>query len=142
METATANDSPSSAGRGLKAVLTKARRPGKDNNSSTHSVNSTNNSSEGHGVRSSIDSFGDKLRIPRRSSVDDSPASLKVRKLSKLIPRRISKKVGRHGEKESKEPIREGDEAGEAERLSRSQKTIGQDGGGSSLTTNESETES
>jgi hypothetical protein len=109
METLAADTSPTLSGRGLKAVLSKARRAGKHNNASTHSFNGTDNSSEGHGLRSSIESVGDKLRVSQRSSIDDGPAaSTKSRKLSKLIPKRIAKKVG--NPEESKEPRSEEEE--------------------------------
>lgn len=146
MEPSAADTSPTPSARGFKAVLTKARRPGKDNNSSTPSVNSINYSSEGHGLRSSIESVGDKLRAGRRSSIDDGPASSKARKLSKLIPKRMLKKVGNHGEREAEEPSYEGDRQGQnivgrPTLSTRSQSTLGQDGGGS-LNAYDSETES
>lgn len=140
-----ADTSPTPSGRGFKAVLTKARRPGKDDNSPTPSVNSTTYSSEGHGLRSSTESTRDKLRVVPRSSVDDSLASPKARKLSKLNPKRILKKVGKHGEKEADETSSEGDRQGQNIRQptlsGRSQSTLGQDGG-SSLNAYDSEIDS
>ena len=126
MEPPASDNSPTPSGRGLKAVLTKTRRPGKDDNSPTPSVNSTNYSSEGHGRRSSIESTQDKLRLFPRSSIDDGPASPKARKLSKLNPKRILKKVGRHGAKEADETS-----VGQPPLSARSQSTLGQDGGSS-----------
>ena len=133
MDPSAADTSPTPSARGFKAVLTKARRPGKDNNSPTPSVNSTNYSSEGHGLRSSVESSRDKPRVFPRFSADDGPASPKHRKLSKLIPKRILKKVGIHEEKEADETSSEGDRHAEPPTLSaRSQSTLGQDGGSSS----------
>lgn len=137
METSAADTSPTPSGRGFKGVLAKARRPG---NSSTPSINGTDNSSEGHGLRSSIDSVGDKLRVSRQSSVDDGSTSNKSRKLSKLIPKRILKKVGNRGA--TGESRREEEEAGEGDRRGRtivgqaatsmrSRSALGRDGGSS-----------
>lgn len=135
MEPPPADISPTTSGRAFKAVLTKARRPGKDDNSPTSSVNSTNYSSEGHGRRSSVESTRDKSRVVPRSSVDDGPASPRARKLSKFNPKRILKKVGRHGEKEADETSSEGDRQGQnlgqPPLSARSQSTLGQDGGSS-----------
>ena len=129
METSAADTSPSPSAQGFKTVLAKTRRSGKDVNSSTPSVNSTINSSEGHGIRSSIDSTGDKLQGTRRSSTDDGLASPKTRKLSKLIPKRLLKKAGNHRGREIEEPSREVEEVGEGDRQSRnvagSQSTLG-----------------
>lgn len=135
MEPPPADTSPAPSGRGFKAVLTKARRPGIDENSPTPSVNSTNYSSEGHGQRSSVESTRDKFRVAPRSSVDDGPASPKARKLSKLNPKRILKKMGHRGEKEADEASSEGDRqgrnGGQPPLSARSQSTLGQDGSSS-----------
>jgi hypothetical protein len=137
MEASAADTSPTPSGRGFKGVLAKARQPG---NSSTPSFNGTDNSSEGHGLRYSIDSVGEKLLVSRQSSIDDGSTSTKSRKLSKLIPKRILNKVGNHGA--TGEPRREGEEAGEGDprgrttvgqagTLMRSRSALGRDGGSS-----------
>lgn len=79
--------------RGLRAALAKARRSGKDT-SSTPSINGTDNSSEGHGIRTSIDSTRDQSGGSRKSSVDDGTTLSKTRKLTnKLLPKSIVKKL-------------------------------------------------
>ena len=78
------------SGSRFKAVLSKARPRGNDS-SSTPSVYGTDNSSESHGVRSSIDSTRDKPRLSGESSADNETVS-KSRKLSKLVSNRLKKK--------------------------------------------------
>ena len=82
--------SPAPSERGLKGMLAKARRSRKDN-SSTTSVNGTDNSSEIHGVRNSVDSLLDKALPSRHSSLDDGKSTAGD-KLAKLVPSRIKKK--------------------------------------------------
>lgn len=81
--------SPEPSTRGLKSVLTKARRGGKANASKV-SING-DNSSDSHGIRSSIDSGQDRFRVSRGSSLDDG-VSVSTSNISKLIPNRIQKK--------------------------------------------------
>ncbi|KAL8802584.1 MAG: hypothetical protein Q9200_006539 [Gallowayella weberi] len=80
--------SPEPSTRGLKSVLSKARRGGK-NNASKVSINGTDNSGS---IRSSIDSTNDKFRPSRNPSLDDALSTNNSGSISKLIPNRISKK--------------------------------------------------
>lgn len=115
METAASGVSPPPSGRGLKGVLAKARRGGKDG-SSTPSNNGTENSSEGRGVRSSLDSIRDKVRTSRGSSIDDGTVSTsKSHSLSKLIPGRIKKRLKKHGGTEREESEEQGEEGDQDE---------------------------
>lgn len=114
MESAASEVSPPPSGRGLKSVLAKARRGGKDS-SSTPSNNGTDNSSEGHGIRSSIESIRERARTSRESSIDDGMVTTsKSHPLSKLIPGRIKKRLKKYGgterEEESEEQGEEGDQ--------------------------------
>ena len=138
--------SPAPSERGLKGVLAKARRSRKDN-SSTTSINGTDNSNDGHGIRDSVDSLLDKALPSRHSSIDDDGRSTAADKLSKLVPHRIRKMRER---KEAEQ--QEGDEergrsigsqwgaSADHESLF-SQQSPGDDGG-SSLITMDSDTES
>ncbi|KAL8655300.1 MAG: hypothetical protein Q9210_000968 [Variospora velana] len=83
---------------GIKSVLSKARRGGK--NASVVSIN--DNSSDSHGIRSSIDS---SLRVSRGSSLDDGRSINSSNGISKLIPNRIQKK--RRERKAAKEAAKE-----------------------------------
>ena len=83
--------SPAPSERGLKGVIAKAKRSRKDNSSIT-SANGTDNGSEGHGIRNSVDSLLDKALSTRHSSVDDSKLTASD-KLSKFVPARIQKKM-------------------------------------------------
>lgn len=122
MEGAAAEVSPEPAGRGLKSILTKARRGEKDPSSRT-SIDGTDNSSETHGVRSSIDSVRGRIRASRESSIDGgTTTTIKSRTLSKLIPARIKKKLKKPEERDEQE---EG-KGGEAEERTGEQ---GQDDG-------------
>ena len=104
MESTAADTSPATSTRGFKGVFSKARRSGKDN-SSTTSINGTDNSSEANGIRSSVDSVRENGRAARQSS-EDGTTTTKARKLSKLIPGRLRRKknnqdgVDRPGEEE------------------------------------------
>lgn len=162
METAVSEVSSPTSGRGLKGVLAKARRGGKDS-SSTPPNNSTDNSSDGHGVRSSLDSVRERIRTSRESSIDDGTVTTsKSHSLSKLIPGRIKKRLRKHGGTEREEESEElGEDGGQEEdgrgrsisdqsatsaepkrstrTGSRSQSTLG---GSSLITYDESETES
>ena len=110
METATVDVSPAPSGRGLKGVLAKARRAGKDT-SSTTSVNGTDNSSDSHRLRSSIDSTRDRARTSRESSIDDGTTTASnTRKLSKLIPGRIKQKLKKKGGAEREGELEEQEE--------------------------------
>ncbi|KAL8839336.1 MAG: hypothetical protein Q9176_004517 [Flavoplaca citrina] len=80
--------SPAPSTRGLKSVLSKARRGSKKNGSKV-SVNAPDNSDS---VRSSIDSSRDKIRASRGSSLDDVVSTNNTASISKLIPNRIQKK--------------------------------------------------
>ncbi|KAL8709894.1 MAG: hypothetical protein Q9225_007387 [Loekoesia sp. 1 TL-2023] len=140
--------SPEPSTRGLKSVLSKARRGGK-NNASKVSIN--DNSSDSYGIRSSLDSSQDKLRVSRGSSFDDSLSTANTSSMSKLIPARIQKK--RKERKATKQAAKEEEEAeddgpgrsiGEqaataAPLLQRSQSTLAEEG---SLMTNDSDGES
>lgn len=153
MESPAAETSPATSGLGFKGMFSKARRGGKDT-SSTPSINGTDNSSEGHGVRSSIDSVRDKLRPSRESSIDDGTIVSKPRKLSKLIPGRMKRKKKKNQEGEDDQ---QDDEDGQDDHVEqpatstqprpqpntgrRSQSTLGGDGD-SSLITYDSDTES
>ncbi|KAI4187742.1 MAG: hypothetical protein LQ348_004025 [Seirophora lacunosa] len=77
--------SPEPSSRGLKSILTKARRRGK--NTSVVSIN--DNDSDTHPIRSSIDS---SLRVSRGSSLDDARSINSSNGISKLMPNRIQKK--------------------------------------------------
>ncbi|KAL8772745.1 MAG: hypothetical protein Q9209_002090 [Squamulea sp. 1 TL-2023] len=77
--------SPEPSTRGLKSVLSKARRGGKSNASKV-SVTGTDS------LRSSIDSSQDKIHVSRGSSLDDGLSTNNSASISKLIPNRIHKK--------------------------------------------------
>lgn len=136
METAAADVPPEPSGRGFKAVLAKTRRGAKDT-SSTPSIHGTENSSDSHAIRSSIESVKEKLRASRESSIGDGTTTTsKSRTLSKLIPGRIKKKLKglgvseRDEESERQEPG-QGEEAGEKSAGERGQEQ--DDGRGGSI---------
>ncbi|KAL9600700.1 MAG: hypothetical protein Q9219_003030 [cf. Caloplaca sp. 3 TL-2023] len=106
MEGDTKEVSPEPSTRGLKGVLSKARRGGK-NNASKVSIN--DNSSDSHGIRSSIDSAQDRFRASRGSSIDDAFPTKTSTGISKLVPNRIQKK--RKERKAAKLSAKEEDEA-------------------------------
>ena len=81
--------SPDPSTRGLKGILDKARRVTKPNASKV-SING-DNSSESHGIRSSIDSAQERFRLSRGSSLDDG-ASIATSNMSKLVPKGIQMK--------------------------------------------------
>lgn len=115
METAASEVSPPPSGRGLKGVLAKARRGGKDS-ASTPSNNGTDNSSESHGIRSSLESIRERARTSRESSIDDGTLTTsKSHSLSKLIPGRIKKRLKKHGGTEREEGSEEQAEEGDQE---------------------------
>ena len=118
MDTATAEVPPESSGLGFKSVLTKARRGGKDT-SSTPSINGTENSSDSHAIRSSIESVKEKIRASRESSINDGTTTTsKSQRLSKLIPVRIKKKLKKSRVLEwDEEPERQGQGEGVGEQL-------------------------
>ncbi|KAL8754195.1 MAG: hypothetical protein Q9184_005189, partial [Pyrenodesmia sp. 2 TL-2023] len=93
--------SPEPSTRGLKGVLSKARRGGSRPNASVVSINDT--SSESHGIRSSIDSS--QYRASRGSSLDDGLPSNGSSGISKLLPKGIQKK--RRERKAAKEAAKE-----------------------------------
>ncbi len=137
--------SPAPSERGLKGVLAKARRSRMDN-SSTPSVNGTDNSSEGHGIRNSVDSLLDKALPSRHPSIDGGKPTASD-KLSKLVPARIKKKRRERKEAEQQqEEVRgriigsQGGASGDYESQS-GQQSPGDDGG-SSLITMDSDIES
>ncbi|KAL8901177.1 MAG: hypothetical protein Q9207_005336 [Kuettlingeria erythrocarpa] len=105
--------SPEPSTRGLKGVLSKARRGGKPN-ASVVSIN--DNSSDSHGVRSSIDSS--QYRASRGSSLDDGLPSNGSSGISKLLPKGIQKK--RRDRKAAKETAKNGEEAQEDDGRGRS----------------------
>lgn len=115
MDTSPTEGSPAQSTRGLKGVLAKARRGGKDTVSSPSFFNGMdNNSSDSHGIiRSSVESLQalEKDRASRESSIDDGTTVTKSRTLAKLIPARIKKKLKKQGG-----PERE-DEQGEDEHV-------------------------
>lgn len=96
--------SPEPSTRGLKGVLSKARRGGKPN-ASVVSIN--DNSSDSHGIRSSIDSS--QYRASRGSSLDDGLPSNGSSGISKLLPKGIQKK--RRERKAAKEMAKDEEEA-------------------------------
>lgn len=116
METAAAEVSPSPSGRGLKGVLAKARRGGKDS-SSVPSNNGTDNSSESHGIRSSLESIREKVRTSRESSIDDGTVvTSKSHSLSKLLPGRIKRRLKKLGATDREEESEErGEDGGQEE---------------------------
>ena len=80
---------PSTAPKGFKTALSKARINRK-NDQSTDSLNEADDGERG-GIRQSVDSLRDRARISRGGSVDDGlPAG--PSNLSKLIPGRVKKK--------------------------------------------------
>lgn len=95
MESATVDISPAPSTRGFKGVLSKARRGGKDN-SSTTSINGTDNSSEANGIRSSIESIQENAR-PGQQPGEDGVTTSKPRKLSKILGRLKRKKKTHDG---------------------------------------------
>lgn len=115
METAAAEVSPSPSGRGLKGVLAKARRGGKDS-SSVPSNNGTDNSSESHVIRSSLESIRERARTSRESSIDDGTVvTSKSHSLSKLLPGRLKKRLKKHGATDREEEPEEQGEDGDQE---------------------------
>ncbi|KAL8947988.1 MAG: hypothetical protein Q9222_005783 [Ikaeria aurantiellina] len=155
MDEAPKEVSPEPSSRGLKGVLTKARRGTKPNTSKV-SINGIDDSSDSHGIRSSIDSSNDRIRPSRGSSIDDTISTNTSTGISKLIPNRIQKK--RRERKAAKEAAQdEADAEAEAVEddgrgrsiskqaataaapLNRSRSTLGEN---ASLMTNDSEGES
>lgn len=118
MDTSPTEASPVQSTRGFKGVLAKARRGGKDTASSPSFFNGTdNNSSDSHGIRSSVESLQalEKDRASRESSIDDGTTMTKSRTLAKLIPARIKKKLKKQGGLEREEEQGEdGEEGGNA----------------------------
>ena len=138
--------SPAPSERGLKGVLAKARRSRKDN-SSTTSVNGTDNGSDSHGIRNSVDSLLDKALPSRHSSIDDDGKSTAADKLSKLVPNRIKKKRMERKEAEQQDERVRGRRIGNqggasADHECHSGQQSPGDDGGSSLITMDSDTES
>ncbi|KAL8918933.1 MAG: hypothetical protein Q9172_005201 [Xanthocarpia lactea] len=150
MDTEAKEASPEPSTRGLKSVLSKARRGGKTNASKV-SINGTDNSGS---IRSSIDSSQDKLRASRGSSLDDGVSTNNSGSISKLIPHRIQKK--RKERKATKQAAQEQEELDAQEQngrgrsiseqaataaapLQRSPSTLGEE---ASLLTNDSDVES
>ncbi|KAL8834795.1 MAG: hypothetical protein Q9170_003591 [Blastenia crenularia] len=89
MDGDTKEASPEPSTRGLKSLLSKARR-GTKANASTVSIN--DNDSDSRGIRSSIDSSLDKYRASTGSSLDGGRPHTASTGISKLIPNRIQKK--------------------------------------------------
>lgn len=144
-QSASKEASPAPSERGLKGVLAKARRSRMDN-SSTPSVNGTDNSSEGRGIRNSIDSLLDKALPSRHPSVDDGKPTAGD-KLSKLVPARIKKKRRERKEAEEQQEQERGRSIGSqggasADHDPQSGQQSPGDDGGSSLITLDSEIES
>ncbi|KAL9577067.1 MAG: hypothetical protein Q9212_006611 [Teloschistes hypoglaucus] len=148
MDSDTKEASPEPSRRGLKSVLTKARRGGKANGS-TASINGADT------VRSSIDSSHDKFRASRGSSPDDDASRDTSSNMSKLIPNLIHKK--RQERRAAKQAAKEEADAQEAREdqargrsiseqaataaapLTRSRSSLAEEG---SLMTNDSDAES
>lgn len=101
MESPPTEVSPVPYSRGLKGVLAKARRGGKES-SYTLSINGTENSSDSHGIRSSAESLQYKERTSREPSIDDGSTTNRSRPLAKLIPARIKKKLRKQEREEDK----------------------------------------
>lgn len=111
MDTSPTEASPVQSTRGFKGVLAKARRGGKDTASSTSFFNGTdNNSSDSHGIRSSVESL---QALEKESSIDDGTTTTKSRTLAKLIPARIKKRLKKQGSLEREEEQGEDGEEGE-----------------------------
>lgn len=106
--------SPEPSTRGLKGVLSKARRGGSRPNASVVSIN--DNSSDSHGIRSSIDSS--QYRASGGSSLDDGLPSNGSSGISKLLPKGIQKK--RKERKAAKEAAKEEEVAQEEDGRGRS----------------------
>ncbi|KAL8636871.1 MAG: hypothetical protein Q9228_005789 [Teloschistes exilis] len=154
MDSDTKEVSPEPSRRGLKSVLSKARRGGKTNGS-TVSINGADTGNDSHGIRSSIDSSQDKLRASRGSSLDDDASINPSSNMSKLIPNRIQKK--RQERRAAKQAAKEEADAQEAREdqargrsitdqaataaatLNRSRSSLAEEG---SLMTNDSDAES
>ena len=96
---------PSTASRGFKGVMAKARRNRKDDASSATGLD---DSGDGNGQRNSVDAL---VRNSTRSSIDDGLPSGST-KMSKLIPRRIKKKMEQREEAERQVQAEEEDARG------------------------------
>ena len=156
MDSVTQETSPARSSKGLKSVLRKARTGRKDN-SSTLSVNGTDNSSSSlGGIRSSIDSTVEKLKShvtedPAHNNGDDAGLG----RISKLIPSRIRKKrrKAREAAEQEQEEANRGRTIGDkpingdlgdndaSETTGEGQSLIDDDDGGSSLITYDSDPE-
>jgi hypothetical protein len=137
---ASAENSSGLSGRGLKGMLAKARRNKQDNNSSTTSFNGTEGSTEGHGIRESMDSALDKLKAVAKGD-SDNPASPGLAGITKLMSgtrkRRETKRRalgdGGAGERRGR-PIGNGEGAIHTGLDSQSASTIDDDGESSLMT--------
>ena len=141
---------PSTASKGLKGVMAKARL-GRKEDASTVSMTGTEDSGERNGLRNSVDSL---IRNSTRSSTDEGQPSGTAKLKSKLIPKRIKRKLEEKDQVEKQLQADEEDARGRsvedqtatsAERpypsMNRSRSTLG-DEEGNSLLTVESDTQS
>ena len=96
---------PSTASKGLKGVMAKARRGRKDDSST---ATGTDDSGEGIGQRDSVDSL---VRNSTRTSIDEGQPSGSS-KMSKLIPKRIKRKMEQKEEAERQLQAEEEDARG------------------------------
>ncbi len=95
---------PSTTSKGLKGVIAKARRSRKDDSSITTGADDTNDDNE----RNSIDSL---VRNSTRSSIDDGQSGASS-KMSKLIPKRIKKRMEQKEEAERQQQAGDEDARG------------------------------
>ncbi len=156
MDSVTQETSPARSSKGLKSVLRKARTGRKDN-SSTLSVNGTDNSSSSlGGIRSSIDSTVEKLKSHvTEDSAHNNGDDAGLGRISKLIPGRIRKKrrKAREAAEQEQEEANRGRTIGDkpingdlgdnnaSETTGEGQSPIDDDDGGSSLITYDSDPE-
>lgn len=129
-------------------MLAKARRNKQDNNSSTTSFNGTEGSTEGHGVRESMDSALDKLKAVARGD-SDNPVSPGIAGINKLVPgtrkrrekKRRALEDGGAGEGWRGRSIGDGEGAIHADFDSQSPSTLDDDGESSLMTDDSGEDE-
>ena len=98
---------PSTSTKGLKSVLAKARRSRKDDSSVAPGTDGASDDDE----RNSIDSL---VRNSTRSSIDGG-SSIGGSKISKLIPKRIKKKIEQKEEAERQLQVQEEDSRGRSQ---------------------------
>ncbi len=115
MESVATEISPTRSTKGLKGVLTKARRGRKDN-PATLSINGGDSSSIRSGFRSSTDSTVEKLRSQTTEETGHHDGDdLGHSRITKLIPGRLRKKrrKAREGEEQDQEEATRGRSIGD-----------------------------